>query len=286
MDKLVRSIRTREIIESHKFKFNKGLGQNFLIDEDALMTIVRAAALNKDDSVIEVGPGIGTLTVELAENAGKVLTIEVDKNLIPILEENFKGYDNIKIHFGDALKADLKKLVDQYLTPPVSICANLPYYITTPLITKFFKEGLNIRNIVLMVQKEVAERMAAPPGGKDYGALSLLVQYYSKPSIVAVVPPHCFMPRPKVESVIIKLEVFNKPPVDVRDVDFFFNIIRDSFNQRRKTLANSLKALNMPKEDLLVAFQKSGIDPIRRGETLSMQEFANLTNEIYGLIRR
>jgi len=283
MDKLVKSIRTREIIEKYGFRFNKGLGQNFLIDEEVLDTIVRAAELTKDDSVVEVGPGIGTLTIELAENAGSVLAIEVDSNLIPILEDNLKDYDNIKLYQGDALKLDLKQLTLEYLKEPVSICANLPYYITTPLINAFFKSGLNIKNIVLMVQKEVAERMAAAPGGKDFGALSLLVQYYAKPSIVGVVPPDCFMPRPKVDSVIIKLEMFEKPPVEVKDIELFFKVIRGSFNQRRKTLSNSMKGLGLSKENLSEAFENSGIDPIRRGETMSIHEFATLSNEIYML---
>lgn len=286
MDKLVRSIRTREIIEKYRFRFNKSLGQNFLIDEEALNTIIKAADLTRDDSVLEIGPGIGTLTLELAENAEKVLTIEVDKNLIPILEDAFKDWDNVKLYHGDALKLDLKKIVSEYLTPPVTICANLPYYITTPLINKFFKEGVDIKNIVLMVQKEVAERMAAAPGGKDYGSLSLLVQYYCKPSIVAVVPPHCFMPRPKVDSVIIKLEIFREPPVKVRDEELFFRVIRDSFIQRRKTLSNALKNTGLSKEDLSQAFEKSGIDPVRRGETLSIGEFSALSDEIFGLMNK
>lgn len=286
MDKLVKSIKTREIIEKYKFKFNKGLGQNFLIDEDALNSIIRAADLTREDSVLEVGPGIGTLTLELAETAGRVLTIEVDKNLIPILEDAFKDWDNVKLYHGDALKVDLKEIVAEYLTPPISICANLPYYITTPLITKFFKEGVDIKNIVLMVQKEVAERMAAVPGGKDYGALSLLVQYYSNPSIVAVVPPHCFMPRPKVDSVVIKLEMHKEPRVKVKDVDLFFRVIRDSFIQRRKTLSNALKNIGLSKEELYLAFEKSGIDPVRRGETLSIEEFGVLSDEIYNLMKK
>lgn len=285
MDRLVRSIRTREIIQKYKFKFNKSLGQNFLIDEDALISIVEAAQLTEDDSVLEIGPGIGTLTLELAENARNVLAIELDKNLIPILEDNFRDYDNIKLILGDALKVDLNQVVDQYLRGPITICANLPYYITTPLITKFFKEDLEIKNIVLMVQKEVADRIAAVPGGKDYGALSLLVQYYSRPSIAAKVPSHCFIPRPSVDSAVIKLEVYKTPPVEVENEKLFFNIIRDSFNQRRKTLSNSLKPLKLAREDLDTAFKRCGIDPSRRGETLSMQEFANLSNEINKIMK-
>lgn len=286
MESLVKNNRVKEIVEKYKFKFNKGLGQNFLVDEDALKSIIKAAELTKDDSVLEVGPGIGTLTVELAENAGKVLAIEVDKNLMPILEDNLKDYGNIEVYLGDAMRIDLKEVAEAYLSPPVNICANLPYYITTPLITKFFESGLKIRNIVLMVQKEVAERMAASPGGKDYGALSLMVQYYSKPSIVCVVPSHCFMPRPKVDSVVIKLRVHDKPPVEVFDEKLFFNVIRDSFNQRRKTLSNSLKGIKLPKKELSEAFVRSSINPARRGETLSIQEFSSLSNEIYKFMKK
>lgn len=280
MEQIVRNIRTREIIEKYKFRFNKGLGQNFLIDEEVLRKIIETCKFTAEDDVIEIGPGIGTLTMELAENAGRVLTIELDDNLIPILEEGFEGYDNIKLYHGDALKTNLKEAMGDYLKEPVSICANLPYYITTPLIVKFFKEDLKIKSIVLMVQKEVAERMAAAPGGKDYGALSLLVQYYSKPSIVIIVPPQSFVPQPKVDSAIIKLDIFEKPPVSVKDIDLFFRVIRESFNQRRKTLSNALKSIGLSKEDLGFAFQKTGIDPIRRGETLSIQEFALLSDEI------
>jgi 16S rRNA (adenine1518-N6/adenine1519-N6)-dimethyltransferase len=280
MDNLLRSIRTKEIVEKYKFKFNKDLGQNFLIDDDALSDIIKAADLTKEDSVLEVGPGIGTLTLELAQHAGRVLTIEIDRNLIQILEDVFREYDNIKLYHGDALKVDLKEAAGDYLKEPVTICANLPYYITTPLIAKFFKEGLKIKNIVLMVQKEVAERMAAEPNGKEYGALSLLVQYYSKPSIVSIVPPHCFIPRPKVDSVVVKLEVYETPPVDLNSVSLFFSVVRDSFNQRRKTLSNSLKGAGLSREDLSLAFENANIDPQRRGETLSLQEFAALSNEI------
>jgi 16S rRNA (adenine1518-N6/adenine1519-N6)-dimethyltransferase len=280
MDDLLRIVRTREIIEKYKFKFSKSLGQNFLIDDAILKKIIESSGLTKDDSVLEIGPGIGTLTMELASHAKKVLTIELDSSLMPILEDIFKGYDNIKIHHGDALKEDLKQVSSGYLDEPVSICANIPYYITTPLITKFFKGDLKIKTIVLMVQKEVAQRMVANPGGKDYGALSLLVQYYSKPSIEAIAPPKCFMPRPKVDSAVIKLDINKEPPVEIEDEDLFFRIIRSSFEQRRKTLSNSLKPLGIPSQTLLKAFQEADIDPKRRGETLSLQEFAALYHKI------
>lgn len=283
MDDLVRSIRTKEIVSKYGFRFNKGLGQNFLVDGNILGKIVEAAEINRDSSVLEVGPGIGTLTLELAENAGRVLAIELDDNLIPILNEVFKDYGNITLHHGDAMKLDLKPLAEEYLKSPITICANIPYYITTPLINKFFKEGLSINNIVLMVQKEVAERMAAEPGGKEYGSLSLLVQYYSQPSIITAVPPQCFMPSPKVESVVIKLKMHERPPVELEDEDLFFRVIRESFNQRRKTLLNSLKGIGLPKELLIQGFERLGIDPVRRGETLSIQEFASLSNELHRL---
>lgn len=285
MEQLIKSIRTKQVIEKFKFKFNKGLGQNFLVDEDVLNKIIEASDLTKSDDVLEIGPGLGTLTAELAERAGRVLTIELDDSLIPILKDSLKDYDNIELYHGDALKINLEEVAKKYLKEPVSICANLPYYITTPLINKFFKENLNIKNIVLMVQREVAERMAAAPGGKDYGALSLLVQYYSKPSIVMIVPPHSFMPQPKIDSAIIKLEVFSEPSVKVMDIDLFFRIIRGSFNQRRKTLNNSLKGIGLSKDDMDLAFEKSDIDPIRRGETLSINEFAHLSDEVYKLLK-
>lgn len=284
MEDLLRNIRTRQIIEKYNFKFNKSLGQNFLIDDNILKKIIHAAQLTKNDCVLEVGPGVGTLTIELAEHAKKVLTIEIDKNLIPILKETLKGYDNVILHHGDALKENLKEIVNQYLEQPICICANIPYYITTPLITKFFEAGVKITNIVIMVQKEVAERIVAKPGSKEYGALSLLVQYYSKPHIVAVVPPSCFTPRPKVDSVVIKLEANEQPPADIHDKELFFKIIKSSFSQRRKTLSNSLKSLGISKEELNTAFEKSNIDPKRRGETLTLEEFAVLSNEILKII--
>lgn len=283
MDDILRNIRTRSIIEKYKFKFSKSLGQNFLVDDRVLHSIIDAAQLTKEDSVIEVGPGIGTLTIELAEHAGKVLTIEIDNSLIPILEEILKDYGNIKLYHGDALKADLKEIAAGFLDEPVSICANIPYYITTPLIYKFFKSGLKIKNIILMVQKEVAQRMAAGPGSKDYGALSLMIRYYSTAEIVTLVPPDCFIPRPKVDSAVIKLEINNKPPVDVKDEELFFSIIRDSFGQRRKTLSNSLKPIGIAKDDLEAALKRCGIDPKRRGETLSIEDFAALANDIYSI---
>lgn len=283
MDDLIRNIRTRNIIEKYKFRFNRDLGQNFLIDDDALKAIIRAADLTKDDSVLEIGPGIGTLTLELSDAAGRVMAVELDRNLIEILNDVFKDRDNIKLCHGDALKVNFRDIIKDYLCEPVSICANLPYYITTPLISKFFNEDIKIRNMVLMVQKEVAQRMAAIPETKDYGALSLLVQYYSKPEMVTLVPAGSFFPRPKVDSMIVKLQMYDRPPVDLSDEKLFFKIIRASFNQRRKTLSNSLKSLGFSKDTMNRAFENSNIDPVRRGETLSIDEFASLSNEIYKL---
>jgi 16S rRNA (adenine1518-N6/adenine1519-N6)-dimethyltransferase len=283
MNDLLNSIRTKTMIDKFDLKFNKALGQNFLIDNDILDKIVASANLTKDDKVLEIGPGIGLLTVRLADSSGKVLSIELDDKLIPILNDNLKEFDNVVIYHGDAMKVDLMQLTDEHLKEPFTICANIPYYITTPLINRFFKEDLNVKNIVLMIQKEVAERMVAKPGGKDYGALSLLIQYYSKPSIVTLVPPNCFVPRPKIDSAVIKLEMYKKPPVELISSELFFNVIKASFSQRRKTLSNALKPMGIPREELKLCFDQCSIDPSRRGETLSIDEFANLSNSIYRL---
>lgn len=283
MDDMINAIRIRDLLKKYKFRFKNNLGQNFLADDRVLKDIIDASSVTKGDSVLEVGSGTGILTLQLAKHAGKVLTIEVDDGLIGILREVFSGTDNIRLYHGDALKMDLAEAARGYLAEPITICANLPYYITTPLIVKFFKCGLEIKNIVLMVQKEVALRMDAHPGTADYGALSLLVQYYSAPKIVSYVPSSCFIPHPKVDSAIIKLAIRRKPPVEVYSESLFFNVIRSSFNQRRKMLSNSLKPVGITKEKLMAACGNSSIDPSRRGETLSIQEFALLSNEIYKL---
>lgn len=233
---------TIEILQKYNFSFQKKFGQNFLIDTHVLDKIIRAADINKEDMVLEIGPGIGTMTQYLAEAAGKVVAVEIDKNLIPILSDTLRGYENVRIINEDVLKLDILGLVEkENKGKPVKVVANLPYYITTPIIMGLFEEHVPIESITVMVQKEVADRMQTGPGSKDYGALSLAVQYYASPYIVANVPPNCFMPRPKVGSAVIRLTCHEHPPVEVMDELLLFDIIRASFNQRRKTLANGLK---------------------------------------------
>lgn len=273
---------TIEVIQKYEFKFQKKFGQNFLIDTHVLDKIIRAANITKDDMVLEIGPGIGTMTQYLAEAAGKVIAVEIDRNLIPILEETLADYDNVRVINEDVLKVDLKKLADEENQGrPVKVVANLPYYITTPIIMGLFENGVPVESITVMVQKEVADRMQTGPGNKDYGALSLAVQYYAVPYIVANVPPNCFMPRPKVGSAVIRLTRHEKPPVDVKDEKLMFEIIRASFNQRRKTLANGLNnsdKLNFSKEKITEVIEKLGKGASVRGEALTLEEFARLTN--------
>ena len=273
---------TIEVIQKYEFKFQKKFGQNFLIDTHVLDKIIRAANITKDDMVIEIGPGIGTMTQYLAEAAGKVIAVEIDKNLIPILEETLDGYDNVRVINEDVLKVDLKKIADEENGgKPVKVVANLPYYITTPIIMGLFENEVPLESITVMVQKEVADRMQTGPGNKDYGALSLAVQYYAEPYIVANVPPNCFMPRPKVGSAVIRLTRHENPPVEVKDEKLMFEIIRASFNQRRKTLANGLNNsanLNFTKEKITEVIEKLGKGASVRGEVLTLEEFARLTN--------
>lgn len=273
---------TIEVIQKYEFKFQKKFGQNFLIDTHVLDKIIRAANITKDDMVIEIGPGIGTMTQYLAEAAGKVIAVEIDKNLIPILEETLDGYDNVRVINEDVLKVDLKKIADEENGgKPVKVVANLPYYITTPIIMGLFENEVPLESITVMVQKEVADRMQTGPGNKDYGALSLAVQYYAEPYIVANVPPNCFMPRPKVGSAVIRLTRHANPPVKVKDEKLMFEIIRASFNQRRKTLANGLNnsdKLNFSKEKITEVIEKLGKGASVRGEALTLEEFAHLTN--------
>ena len=274
---------TLAVINKHEFAFQKKFGQNFLIDEGIVNKIVREAGVTKDDFVLEIGPGIGTMTQYLAQAAGKVIAVEIDKNLIPILEDTLSGYDNVRVINEDVLKLDLKKLADEENNgKPVKVVANLPYYITTPIIMGLFENHIPATSITVMVQKEVAERMQAGPGGKDYGALSLAVQYYAEPYIVANVPPNCFMPRPNVGSAVIRLTLHENPPTTVKDESLMFRIIRASFNQRRKTLLNGLN--NSPeiaatKEQIQTAFEKLGFPANVRGETLTLKEFAALADE-------
>ena len=275
---------TIEILKKYNFTFQKKFGQNFLIDTHVLDKIIAAAEITKDDFVLEIGPGIGTMTQYLAQAAGKVAAVEIDKALIPILGDTLSAYDNVMIINEDVLKVDIQKLVEEENGGrPVKVVANLPYYITTPIIMGLFEKHVPIESITVMVQKEVAARMQVGPGTKDYGALSLAVQYYASPYIVANVPPNCFMPRPKVGSAVIRLTTYDNPPVEVDDEKLMFRIIRASFNQRRKTLANGLKNaadLDIPKELIAESIESLGHGPSVRGEALTLEEFAALSNYI------
>lgn len=273
---------TIEILKKYNFTFQKKYGQNFLIDTHVLDKIIRAAGIQKEDFVLEIGPGIGTMTQYLAQAAGKVAAVEIDRALIPILEDTLSGYGNVRIINKDVLKMDLGKLAEEESGgKPMKVVANLPYYITTPIIMGLFEKHIPIESITVMVQKEVADRMQAAPGTKDYGALSLAVQYYAEPYIAAFVPPNCFMPRPKVGSAVIRLNCHKKPPVWVKDEELLFRIIRASFNQRRKTLANGLSNapdLAVSKELIIDSIKKMGKGASVRGETLTLEEFAGLSN--------
>lgn len=273
---------TIEVLQKHKFNFQKKYGQNFLIDTHVLERIMDAAQITKEDCVVEIGPGIGTMTQYLAERAGEVVTVEIDKNLIPILQETLADYDNVTIINEDILKVDLNEIVQKKNGgKPVKVVANLPYYITTPIIMGLFENQVPLKSITIMVQKEVADRMQVGPGTKDYGALSLAVQYYAKPEIVANVPPNCFIPRPSVGSAVIKLTRYSEPPVAVRDEKFMFSLIRASFNQRRKTLVNGLtnaQNLFVSKEQVAAALEKMELSATVRGEALTLEQFAMLAD--------
>lgn len=275
---------TIEVLQKYQFTFQKRFGQNFLIDSRVLDKIIRAADITKDDMVLEIGPGIGTMTQYLAEAARKVIAVEIDRNLIPILSDTLDGYENVDIINEDILKVDIEKLTrEENDGRPIKVVANLPYYITTPIIMGLFESHVPVESITVMVQKEVAERMHTGPGNKDYGALSLAVQYYAEPYIVANVPPNCFMPRPKVGSAVIRLTRHAKPPVEVQDERLMFDIIRASFNQRRKTLVNGLNnsdKLNIPRETIVEAMEQLGKGVGVRGESLTLEEFAKLSNYI------
>lgn len=275
---------TIAVIQKYNFMFQKKFGQNFLIDTHVVDKIIRSAGLTKDDMVLEIGPGIGSLTQHLAENAGKVVAVEIDKNLIPILKETLADYDNITIINEDILKVDINALAKEYNGGrPIKVVANLPYYITTPIIMGLFESHVPIESITVMVQKEVADRMQVGPGTKDYGALSLAVQYYARPEIVANVPPNCFIPRPNVGSAVIRLTRFKEPPVEVKDEALMFRLIRASFNQRRKTLVNGLTnspELSFSKEQITDAITGLGWQPTIRGESLNLSEFAKLSNAL------
>ncbi len=273
---------TIAVLQKYNFTFQKKYGQNFLIDSHVLEKIMDAAETGKDDCVVEIGPGIGTMTQYLAERAGEVVAVEIDKNLIPILTETLADYKNVSIINEDILKVDLNRIVEEKNGGrPVKIVANLPYYITTPIIMGLFENHVPVKSITVMVQKEVADRMQVGPGTKDYGALSLAVQYYAKPEIVAIVPPNCFIPRPNVASAVIRLTCHEKKPVEVKDEKGMFALIRASFNQRRKTLANSLsnaQNLSLTREQVTEALESMQLSPTIRGEALTLEQFAALAD--------
>lgn len=277
--------RTVEVLQKYQFNIQKKYGQNFLIEPRVLETIVDAAQIQADDCVLEIGPGIGTMTQYLAEQAREVVAVEIDKALIPILQDTLSEYPNVTIINEDILKVDLEKLVKEKNDGhPVKVVANLPYYITTPIIMQLFESHVPLHSITIMVQTEVAQRMQVGPGTKDYGALSLAVQYYSRPEIITHVPPSCFIPRPNVGSTVIRLTRYEKPPVEAADEGFLFSLIRASFNQRRKTLVNGLSnasGLNLSKVQVTEALEQMGLPANVRGETFTLEQFARLSELLY-----
>ena len=275
----IKDYKTQELVKKYNFKFSKSLGQNFLIDDSVLTDIVQGADVNDEDLVIEIGPGVGTLTAQLLNKAKKVVSIELDNDLIPILQEELGSHPNFSLVHKDALKVDFNEIIGNEKS--VKLVANLPYYVTTPIIVNLLKEKYNFKSLTIMIQKEVAERINAEPNCKEYGSLSLLVQYYCNTKIIRKVSPSSFIPRPKVDSIVIRLDRLDSPRVEVKDEKLMFDIIRNSFNMRRKTLWNGVKNIGIDKEKLQKAFDDAGIDPKRRGETLSLEEFAKLSDEIY-----
>lgn len=273
---------TMAVLEKHGFHFQKKYGQNFLIDTHILEKIIDAAEITEDDFVLEIGPGIGTMTQYLCERAREVVAVEIDANLIPVLADTLSAYDNVTVIQQDILKMDIRALAEEKNGGrPVKVVANLPYYITTPIVMGLFESHVPLASVTIMVQKEVADRMQVGPGSKDYGALSLAVQYYAKPEVVAVVPPTCFVPRPKVASSVIRLTCHEKPPVEAEDEAFLFAVIRASFNQRRKTLVNGLNnapQIPVSREDITECVRLLGHGESVRGETLTLEEFARLSN--------
>ena len=284
MEKLSNPQKTIEVLQKYNFSFQKKFGQNFLIDPHVLDKIIAAAEITKDDFVLEIGPGIGTLTQYLAEAAREVVAVEIDSTMIPILEDTLSAYDNVSVINEDVLKVDLRKLAEERNGgKPIKVVANLPYYITTPIIMSLFESHVPLKSLTVMVQKEVALRMQAGPGTKDYGALSLAVQYYASPYLAANVPPNCFMPRPNVGSAVIRLTRFEETPVQVKDEKLLFRLIRASFNQRRKTLQNGLvnsQELDFTKEQVAAAIATLGVSPSVRGEALTLEQFAALANAL------
>ena len=277
----IKNYSTQELVKKYNFKFSKSLGQNFLIDESVLTDIVEGAEVNSEDLVIEIGPGVGSLTAKLLCKAKKVVSIELDNDLIPILETELGEEPNFTLIHNDALKVDFNEIIGEEKS--VKLVANLPYYVTTPIIARLLKEDYKFESLTIMIQKEVAERIDAEPNCKEYGALSLMVQYYCNTKIIRRVSPSCFIPRPKVDSIVIRLDKLTQPRVNVKDEKLMFDIIRNSFNMRRKTLWNGVKFLGLPKESLENAFEKANIDPKRRGETLTLEEFASLSDAIYNI---
>ena len=280
---------TIEVIQKYGFNFQKKFGQNFLIDTHVLDKIIEESGITKDDCVLEIGPGIGTMTQYLCENAREVIAVEIDKALIPILEDTLSAYDNVTVINDDILKVDVQKIVDEKNGgKPIKVVANLPYYITTPIIMGLFESHLPLKSITIMVQKEVADRMQVGPGTKDYGALSLAVQYYAKPEIVANVPANCFMPRPNVGSAVIRLTKYEEPPVFVENEEFMFSLIRATFNQRRKTLVNAIgnaPNLNITKDMVAEVLSEMGESATVRGETFTLEKFAEFSNKISKKLR-
>ena len=287
MEKLSNPKETIQVLQKHEFQFKKKFGQNFLIDPHVLDKIVDAAQITKDDFVLEIGPGIGTLTQYLCENARQVLAVEIDDKLIPILKETLQPYDNVEVLHGDILKQDIQQIADTYNDgKPIKVVANLPYYITTPIIMGLFENHVPLKSITIMVQKEVADRMQTGPGSKDYGALSLAVQYYAKPEIVANVPPNCFIPRPNVGSAVIRLTRYEEAPVFAEDEHHMFSLIRASFNQRRKTLVNGLTNGGVAqKEQVLWALSEMNLPATIRGEALTLSQFAALSNLLLSMAK-
>lgn len=280
--------RTRQIFDQYNFSFKKSLGQNFLIDVNILKNIIKQANITKSSGVIEIGPGIGALTEQLALHAKQVVAYEIDERLKQVLQDTLKSYDNVHIIYSDILKSDVQAAINDYLTnvSDIHIVANLPYYITTPIVMKLLKDRLPIKQMTIMIQKEVAQRMAAQPGTKDYGSLSVAVQYYTKAESVMDISPHVFMPQPRVESSVLTLKLREKPPVDVHDERYFFKIVRASFAQRRKTLRNNLISYFQKKftrEQIDQTIKQAEIDPQQRGETLTIAMFARLANAFYTL---
>lgn len=275
---------TLQVLDKYGFSFQKKFGQNFLIDAHVLEKIVDAAEITKDDCVLEIGPGIGTMTQYLCERAGWVFAVEIDKNLIPILEDTLSEYDNVKVINEDVLKLDIQKLADEENGgKPIKVVANLPYYITTPIVMGLLEGGVPLKSITMMIQKEVADRMQVGPGTKDYGALSLAVQYYSKPSVICQVSPECFIPKPGVGSSVIRLECYDVPPVEVRADKNMFKLIRAAFNQRRKTLTNAISngGLGISREQCAEALRNLGLSETIRGEALTLEQFAALSDELF-----